>query len=94
MINKKSKFQSPESHVLRFMREKRKLSLLIAGQKSGLKPKNIDFMEKDIIKASDADIEKLLSAYQFSNEIFSDMIKLQPLSKTTANQFFLIRKIF
>lgn len=94
MINKKQKFQSPESHTLRFMREKRKLSLLIAGKKSGLKPKNIDFMEKDIIKASEEDMKKLLAAYQFSNEIFEDMIKLSPLTKHTTNQYFLIKKIF
>ncbi len=94
MINNKPKFQSQESLVLRFMREKRKLSLLIAGQKSGLKPKNIDYMEKDIIKVSEEEIKKLITSYGFTSEIFSKMVEIKPLTKHSTNQFFLINKIF
>ena len=36
---------SPQSLVLRFMREKRQLTLLFVGKEIGIKPKMIDHME-------------------------------------------------
>ena len=39
--------KNPQSLVLRFMREKRKLTLLYVGQKVGIKPKTIDHIESD-----------------------------------------------
>mgnify|MGYP000476732666 CR=1 FL=1 len=87
----KSNFQSPESLVLRFMREKKQLTLLLAGKKSGLKPKNIDYMECGRRVITQAEILLLLSCYNFSLEVFNEMLKIKPLNKQAANHYFLTR---
>lgn len=94
MQNLKQDYQSPESLVLRFMREKRKLTLLFVGKKVGIKPKTVDHIEHGRNIISKEEVDLFLGCYDFSLEIFEEMIELKPLNKQTANLFFLSRKIF
>ncbi len=71
------------------MREKRKLTILEAGKRSGIKPKNLDYMENGKRIISDNDIKNLLSAYQFSMDIFQEMIRLKILTKIEAMHYFI-----
>jgi transcriptional regulator with XRE-family HTH domain len=89
MIN--SKYQNPESLVLRFMREKRQLTLLVVGKELGIKPKDLDYIEKGIKPTSKEEILRLLDYYNYSFEIFIEMTQLKPLNKQSTNHFFLIR---
>ena len=94
MINNKSKFQSPQSLVLRFMREKRQMTLLSAGKAIGLKPKIIDHIENGRKTISEEDLLLFLDCYNFSFEVYSEMLELKPLNKQTANYYFLSRKFY
>ena len=91
MNKSKSKFQGPESLVLRFMREKRKLTLLFVGKEVGIKPKIIDHMEQGRRIITDEELHLFLDCYNFSLEIFDEMIKIKPLTKQAANHYFLTR---
>ncbi|MGK0367913.1 MAG: transcriptional regulator with XRE-family HTH domain [Thermoproteota archaeon] len=83
--------QSPPSLVLRFMREKRKLSLLFVAKELGIKAKHIDYMEHGRRVITDEEILPFLKCYDFSLEAFNDMLKLNPLNKQMANRYFLTR---
>jgi hypothetical protein len=87
-------FQSPQSLVLRFMREKRKLTILSVGKMVGMKPKNVDHMEHGRRIATEEEVLTFLECYGFSFEIYSEMLLINPLNKQTANHFFLNKKIF
>ena len=76
------------------MREKRKLTLLHVGAKLGIKPKTIDHIEHGRKVISKEDIDLFLGIYDFSLEIFEQMLELKPINKQTTNLFFLARKIF
>lgn len=88
MLNKKNNIP-PEVIVLRFMREKRKLSILEAGKRSGIKPKHLDYMENGKRAISKSEIEYLLVAYNFTLEIFEEMIDRKIFTKIEANHFFI-----
>ena len=87
---KKPDYQNPESLVLRFMREKRKLTLLNVGKQIEIKPKTIDHIEKGNKVVTEAEILLFLKCYNFSLEYFNEVIKIQPLTKQTANHYFLL----
>jgi transcriptional regulator with XRE-family HTH domain len=94
MQNLKQDYQSPQSLVLRFMREKRKLTLFFVGKKIGIKPKTVDHIEHGRNIISKDELDKFLDCYDFPLEIFEEMMELNPLNKQSANLFFLARKIF
>lgn len=85
----KSNYQSPESLVIRFMREKRQLTLLFVGKEMGIKPKIIDHMECGRRIMTEKEILRFLEYYDFSFEVFKEMLKLKPLTKQSANHYFL-----
>jgi transcriptional regulator with XRE-family HTH domain len=89
MIN--SKYQNPQSLVLRFMREKRKLTLALVAKEIGIKAKDVDYIEKGIRIASEEETTKFLNCYNFSIEVFTEMVKIKPLTKQAANHYFLIK---
>ena len=88
---KKPDYQSPQSLVLRYMREKRQLTLLFVGKKTGIKPKVIDHMENGRRVITDKEILLFLELYNFSLEIFTEMVNMKPLTKIAANHYFLTR---
>ena len=90
----KEKNSNPNALVLRFMREKRKLTLLTVGKKIGIRPKIIDHIENGHNFLTDKEIQVFLECYNFSFEIFSEMTQLKPLNKKAVNIYFLSRKIF
>ncbi len=85
---------APQVLVLRFMREKRKLSLLDVGKKTGIKPKDIDYMENGKKIISEDQLQIFLKCYRFSFEVYSELLALNPLNKLAANHYFLARKIY
>tara|TARA_R110000868_G_scaffold258137_10_gene515438 strand:+ start:13259 stop:13534 length:276 start_codon:yes stop_codon:yes gene_type:complete len=84
---------SPQSLVLRYMREKRQLSLVAVAAKVGLKAKIIDHMENGRRIISDDEIMLFLSCYQYSHEVFNELLLLKPLNKKTVNHYFLSRSL-
>lgn len=86
---KKPDYQNPESLALRFMREKKKHTLLYVGQKTGIKPKVIDHMEKGRRVMTKEEIALFLGCYGYSLEVFNEIIKMKPLNKQAANHYFL-----
>ncbi len=93
MKKNESNYQSPESVVIRFMREKRQLTLLEAGKKSGIKPKVIDHMENGRRVITQEDIVVFLEFYKFSEEVFKELLELKPLTKQAANHYFIKNRI-
>jgi hypothetical protein len=93
MKNEKGKIpsspQSPHSLVLRFMREKRQLTIFFVGKEVGIKPKNVDHMESGRRIVKDDELPLFLELYGFSLEQFNEMIKIKPLNKQAANHYFL-----
>ena len=89
MIN--STYQNPQSLVLRFMREKRKLTLILVAKEIGIKAKDVDYIEKGIRTVTEEEISKFLNCYNFSLEVFTEMVKIKPLTKQAANHYFLIK---
>jgi len=87
MLNKNP--QSPQSLVLRFMREKRKLTITQVSKTVGLKAKKIDFLENGRGLISENEILNFLKCYDYSQDLFNEMIKIKPLNKQTANHYFL-----
>ncbi len=85
----KSNSPSPHSLVLRFMREKRQLTLLFVGKKVGIKPKIIDHIENGRRIITDEEILLFLDCYNYSLEVFTEMLKMKPLTKRAANHYFL-----
>jgi transcriptional regulator with XRE-family HTH domain len=86
-----SNTQSPQSLVLRFMREKRKLTVLFVGKEIGMKPKNVDHVEngRKILTADETLL--FLNLYNYSLETFNEMLEIKPLNKRAANHYFLTR---
>ncbi len=84
---------SPKSQVLRFMREKRKFSILKTGKEVGIKPKDLDYIEKGQRSISEDEFNLLLNYYKFSMETFNELIEVMPLNKRSVNNYFLARKI-
>ena len=82
---------SQHSLVLRFMREKRQLTLLFVGKEIGIKPKIIDHMENGRRIVTDEEISLFLDCYKYSLEVFNEMLKIKPLTKQAANHYFLTR---
>jgi transcriptional regulator with XRE-family HTH domain len=91
MNNFKPKTQSPHSLVIRFMREKRKLTLLFVGKELGIKPKNIDHIEHGRRIMTDEEILLFLGLYNYSQEVFNEMLEIKPLNKQAANHYFLTK---
>lgn len=89
MIN--STYQNPQSLVLRFMREKRKLTLILVAKEIGIKAKDVDYIEKGIRTVTEEEISKFLNCYNFSLEAFAEMVKISPLTKQAANHYFLLK---
>ena len=87
----KSNTQSPESLILRFMREKRKLTLLFVGHKLKIKPKIIDHIEQGRRVPTEQEVTLFLELYDYSFEVFNEMKKIKPLTKQAANHYFLAR---
>ncbi len=87
---KKPDYQNPESLVLRFMREKRKLTLLHVGKKIEIKPKIIDHIESGRKIVTKEQILSFLECYNFSLDYFNEMTKIHPLTKQAANHYFLL----
>jgi len=85
----KESHPSSQSLVLRFMREKRKITLLCAGKKIGIKPKDIAHMENGRRVISDEEILLFLDLYHYSLDVFTEMTKIKPLTKQAANHYFL-----
>lgn len=85
----KSDYQNPESLVLRFMREKKKYTLLFVGKKVEIKPKVIDHIESGRRVVTEEEILRFLECYEYSLEIFNEMLKIKPLNKQAANHYFL-----
>jgi hypothetical protein len=81
--------QSPQSLVLRFMREKRQLTVVFVGEKTGMKPKIIDLLENGRRIITNEEILLFLDCYHFSIGVFNDMLKIKPLTKQAANHYFL-----
>ena len=81
----------PQVLVLRFMREKRKLTLLYVGKELGIKPKIIDHMENGRRIVTDTEIQLFLDCYNYSLDVFQEMLKIKPLNKRAANHYFLTR---
>lgn len=85
---------SPQGLVLRFMREKRKMSLLSVGKGIDVKPKIIDHIEHGRRFIEGDDLLEVLGHYKFSLELYNEMLELKPLNKQMANHFFLSKKIY
>lgn len=85
----KTNTDSPQSLALRFMREKRQMSLVVVAQRTGLKAKIIDHLENGRKIITDSDIELLLECYEYSREVFEELIALKPLNKKTVNHYFI-----
>jgi len=90
----KSNNLSPQVLVLRFMREKRKLSLVEATKKTGIKSKVIDHMEQGRQITSEEQLRLFLKCYKFSFEVYSELLELRPLNKVSVNHYFLSKKIY
>ena len=84
--------QSPQSLVLRFMRKKRKLTILFVGKEIGIKPKIVDHMESGRRAVTDKEIILFLNLYNFSIEVYEELIKIKGLNKQSANHYFLTMK--
>ena len=93
MYNSQSNSHPPQGLVLRFMREKRKLSLLNVGRQLGVKPKVIDHIENGRKIIPEDEIITFLEYYKFSIETFNEMVKLKPLTNKITNHYFLTRKL-
>lgn len=91
MKNFSANSQSPHSLVLRFMREKRKLTILYVGNTIGIKPKDVDHIENGRRIVTDKEISLFLDLYNYTIENFNEMIKIKPLTKQSANHYFLIK---
>ena len=92
MNNIPAKPQSPQSLVLRFMREKRQLTILAVGKKVGIKPKTVDHMENGRRFPTEEEITLFLNVYEFSLDVYNEMLLLKPLNKQMANHYFLTLK--
>tara|TARA_R110002049_G_scaffold280545_1_gene459861 strand:+ start:248 stop:538 length:291 start_codon:yes stop_codon:yes gene_type:complete len=85
----KTNTDSPQSLALRFMREKRQLSLVAVAQRTGLKAKIIDHLENGRKIITDEDITLLLECYDYSQDVFKELMALKPLNKKTVNHYFI-----
>lgn len=85
--------QEPKSQVLRFMREKRKISILKTGKDTGIKPKDLDYIERYLRAVSDDEFNVLLKYYKFSLDTYNELLEIKPLNKKMVNNYFLSRKV-
>ena len=92
MLNNKPIIKSREGLVLRFMREERKLSLPTVALKTGIKASVIDHMENGNKLLTEKDIELFLLSYEFTKEVFMELMAVKLLNKQAANLCFLKRK--
>jgi hypothetical protein len=74
------------------MREKRKLTILFVGKEIGIKPKIVDHMESGRRAVTDKEIILFLNLYNFSIEVYEELIKIKGLNKQSANHYFLTMK--
>jgi transcriptional regulator with XRE-family HTH domain len=92
MFKNTPNIKSREGLVLRFMREERKLSLPTVALSTGIKASVIDHMENGNKILTEKDIELFLQSYDFSKEVFTELMAVKLLNKHAANLCFLKRK--
>jgi transcriptional regulator with XRE-family HTH domain len=92
MIKNTPTIKSREGLALRFMREEKKLSLPNVALKTGIKASVIDHMENGNKILTEKDIELFLLSYEFSREVFEELLAVKLLNKQAANMCFLKRK--
>ncbi len=85
----KSPYIPQTSLALKFMREKKKLTLHFVGKEVGIKPKDIDHIENGRRTVIEAEINNFLGCYGYSRDVFNQMLEIKPLTKQAANHYFL-----
>lgn len=71
------------------MREQRQTSILVVAKSVGLKPKDLDYMEQGKKPILDEVIQALLDHYNFSREVYNELLAMKPLTKQSVNQYFI-----
>ena len=88
---KKTAFVFLLSELVHLVIEKRQLSLVSVAKKIGIKAEIIDHMENGRRIITDEEIQIFLEHYNYSLEVFNEMLKIKPLTKNTTNHYFLSR---